>query len=128
MSEKTPWRTPEDGVLFAVACMRETAARIYSTPVSGRGERIARDAQIEVLLAVIAELGPSDQKHDPDEGFAIVGVIHGDEIARRNASKALTAKSLGYTGDQCPDCGNFTMVRNGVCLKCNTCGATTGCS
>ncbi len=34
----------------------------------------------------------------------------------------------GYTGDICPDCKNATMVRNGTCLKCVTCGSTTGCS
>jgi ribonucleoside-diphosphate reductase alpha chain len=38
------------------------------------------------------------------------------------------AKAQGYAGDACGDCGNFTMVRNGTCLKCNTCGATSGCS
>lgn len=38
------------------------------------------------------------------------------------------ARNLGYTGDVCPECGNMTMVRNGTCLKCTTCGATTGCS
>lgn len=34
----------------------------------------------------------------------------------------------GFTGDSCPECGSFQMVRNGSCLKCNSCGATTGCS
>jgi ribonucleoside-diphosphate reductase alpha chain len=38
------------------------------------------------------------------------------------------AKLQGYTGDSCSECGNYTMVRNGSCLKCNSCGATTGCS
>ncbi|MGI9351388.1 MAG: vitamin B12-dependent ribonucleotide reductase [Rhizobiaceae bacterium] len=40
------------------------------------------------------------------------------------------AKALmqGYTGNSCDDCGNFTMVRNGTCEKCDTCGATSGCS
>lgn len=38
------------------------------------------------------------------------------------------AKMKGYVGESCPDCGNFTLVRNGTCLKCNTCGSTTGCS
>ncbi len=38
------------------------------------------------------------------------------------------AKLKGYQGDTCGDCGNFTMVRNGTCLKCVTCGATSGCS
>ncbi len=38
------------------------------------------------------------------------------------------ARLKGYEGDPCPDCGNFTMVRNGTCLKCDSCGATSGCS
>ncbi len=38
------------------------------------------------------------------------------------------AKRQGYTGDICPECGAATMVRNGTCLYCKTCGATTGCS
>ena len=38
------------------------------------------------------------------------------------------ARQQGFEGDSCPDCGNFTMVRNGTCLKCNGCGATSGCS
>ena len=38
------------------------------------------------------------------------------------------AKQLGYTGDSCPECGSMTMIRNGTCLKCITCGSTTGCS
>jgi ribonucleoside-diphosphate reductase alpha chain len=40
------------------------------------------------------------------------------------------AKSLlqGYTGNSCSECQNFTMVRNGTCEKCDTCGSTSGCS
>ena len=38
------------------------------------------------------------------------------------------AKQLGYTGDSCVECGSMTMVRNGTCLKCITCGSTSGCS
>jgi ribonucleoside-diphosphate reductase alpha chain len=38
------------------------------------------------------------------------------------------AKLKGYVGEACPECANFTMVRNGTCLKCDTCGSTTGCS
>ena len=34
----------------------------------------------------------------------------------------------GYEGDPCPVCGHLTLVRNGTCLKCLTCGSTTGCS
>ncbi|WP_118132703.1 vitamin B12-dependent ribonucleotide reductase [Oceanicella sp. SM1341] len=38
------------------------------------------------------------------------------------------ARMQGYEGDSCGECGNFTLVRNGTCMKCNTCGATSGCS
>jgi len=38
------------------------------------------------------------------------------------------AKMQGYEGEACGECGNYTLVRNGTCMKCNTCGATSGCS
>ena len=38
------------------------------------------------------------------------------------------ARVKGYEGEACQECGNFTLVRNGTCLKCDTCGATSGCS
>jgi ribonucleoside-diphosphate reductase alpha chain len=38
------------------------------------------------------------------------------------------ARMKGYEGESCSECGNFTMVRNGTCLKCDTCGSTSGCS
>jgi len=38
------------------------------------------------------------------------------------------ARLKGYEGDPCSNCGAFTMVRNGVCLKCDSCGETSGCS
>ncbi|MGO9742881.1 MAG: vitamin B12-dependent ribonucleotide reductase [Roseiarcus sp.] len=44
------------------------------------------------------------------------------------AEKRAEARIKGYVGEACPECGNFTMVRNGTCLKCDTCGGTTGCS
>ncbi len=42
--------------------------------------------------------------------------------------KIRAARLRGYEGDSCTECGNFTLVRNGTCLKCETCGSTTGCS
>ena len=38
------------------------------------------------------------------------------------------ARLKGYEGDACGECGNFTLVRNGTCMKCNSCGSTSGCS
>jgi ribonucleoside-diphosphate reductase alpha chain len=47
-----------------------------------------------------------------------------DEALDRRAE----ARMKGYIGEACPECANFTLVRNGTCLKCDTCGSTTGCS
>ncbi len=44
------------------------------------------------------------------------------------AAQVAEARMKGYEGEACGECGNFTMVRNGTCLKCDTCGATSGCS
>ena len=43
-------------------------------------------------------------------------------------AQARLARLKGYEGDPCPSCANFTLVRSGTCLKCDTCGSTTGCS
>ncbi|MCL2381640.1 MAG: adenosylcobalamin-dependent ribonucleoside-diphosphate reductase [Treponema sp.] len=47
---------------------------------------------------------------------------HSDE------ARIIQARIKGYEGDPCPACGSFTMLRNGTCMKCETCGGTTGCS
>jgi len=51
-------------------------------------------------------------------------------IAKENleADRVAEARVKGYEGESCRECGNFTLVRNGTCLKCDTCGGTSGCS
>ena len=44
------------------------------------------------------------------------------------AEKTREALAKGYSGDACGTCGQFTLVRNGTCLKCDSCGSTSGCS
>ena len=50
------------------------------------------------------------------------------EVTETRTQSVSAARIKGYEGDNCPECGNFTLVRNGTCLKCVTCGGTTGCS
>lgn len=54
------------------------------------------------------------------------------EIGVASATVTLDARAKarmqGYEGDPCGECGNYTLVRNGTCMKCNTCGGTSGCS
>jgi ribonucleoside-diphosphate reductase alpha chain len=68
-----------------------------------------------------------------DEGKAITVANTAAEVvvgsvADQTAERVKQARMQGYEGEACPDCQNFTLVRNGTCLKCNTCGGTTGCS
>ncbi|MFS4579844.1 vitamin B12-dependent ribonucleotide reductase [Phaeobacter sp. C3_T13_0] len=58
----------------------------------------------------------------PETSVAVAPVISGGMDARTKA------KMQGYEGEACGDCGNYTLVRNGTCMKCNTCGGTSGCS
>ena len=49
-------------------------------------------------------------------------------LAAATADPAAKARMQGYEGEACGECGNYTLVRNGTCMKCNTCGGTSGCS
>ncbi len=67
--------------------------------------------------------------------LGVSGAISGLSVTARTTSASVTAldartkaRMQGYEGDPCGECGNFTLVRNGTCLKCNTCGGTSGCS
>ncbi|MCC6466984.1 MAG: vitamin B12-dependent ribonucleotide reductase, partial [Alphaproteobacteria bacterium] len=60
------------------------------------------------------------------EAVAVTAEVADAVDARLDRIRA--ARLKGYEGDPCPECGNFTMVRNGTCLKCDTCGGTSGCS
>jgi ribonucleoside-diphosphate reductase alpha chain len=53
---------------------------------------------------------------------------HEEGAGSSRSSRIREARMKGYEGDACPECGNFTLVRNGTCLKCDSCGGTTGCS
>ncbi|CCQ73696.1 vitamin B12-dependent ribonucleotide reductase [Magnetospira sp. QH-2] len=69
-------------------------------------------------------------------GMAVAGGSGGESYAMASTSidgganldRVREARMKGYEGDACENCGNFTLVRNGTCLKCMTCGSTSGCS
>jgi ribonucleoside-diphosphate reductase alpha chain len=47
---------------------------------------------------------------------------------RGKLDAVLQARLKGYEGDPCHECGQLTLVRSGACMKCDSCGATSGCS
>ena len=60
------------------------------------------------------------------EALAVETVV--TETVDIRLERVREARLKGYEGDPCDGCGNFTLVRNGTCMKCVTCGATSGCS
>ncbi len=57
------------------------------------------------------------------------GVVMGAAtISAMPIDERTKAKLQGFEGEACNECGNYTLVRNGTCMKCNTCGGTSGCS
>ena len=88
----------------------------------------AHSGAVEGATALKPERAPS-----PTEALENLPWAPGKTEARAEAKalaaeKRAEAKAQGYEGEACGECGNFTLVRNGTCLKCNTCGGTTGCS
>ncbi len=80
---------------------------------------------------LVTELMDEPQMAMPASAGAAQGAVAvGATIAVSSGRSAQIAEARikGYEGDPCSDCGNFTLVRNGTCLKCDTCGATSGCS
>ncbi len=110
------------------------------SPVSGEGRGAGtnvtsfgtREARAEIFGAAALKTEP-EQKLSPAEQLEqqSLPAARSEERAQARAAaagKRAEAKAKGYEGEACGECGNFTLVRNGTCLKCDTCGGTTGCS
>ncbi|MBI2715796.1 MAG: vitamin B12-dependent ribonucleotide reductase [Rhizobiales bacterium] len=68
-------------------------------------------------------------KLSPAQQLEQINTVDARLHAKASASeKRAEARAKGYEGEACGECGNFTLVRNGTCMKCDTCGSTTGCS
>jgi ribonucleoside-diphosphate reductase alpha chain len=102
-------------------------------PTNGNGNAHAAHAAVHVHsnpvgVDILAE-GPVAAAVTDGTRVAMAAISQAVLAAMdERADKAREARMKGYEGDACGECGNFTLVRNGTCLKCNTCGATSGCS
>jgi len=85
----------------------------------------------ENLMVVNSSNNASSYSESPkvEQGASVTpDAIKSSTSSDPMASKVQVARMMGYEGDACPECSAFTLVRNGTCLKCDSCGATTGCS
>ena len=117
---------------------------LRSDTVGGSSDATDLSDDDEVLTSLARDPAPPARESSQAGGLRAVSVMkvapvggeHRPGAPRMAAVKAPSelesrvsaARAQGYTGDACGDCGSFTMVRNGTCLKCTTCGATSGCS
>jgi len=92
----------------------------------------SRGSQAKFPGSVTKALGssPSGSMYQSMEAHDQTNVIVMEENYPRESEviKIVEARIKGYEGDACSSCGSFTLVRNGTCMKCDTCGGTTGCS
>jgi ribonucleoside-diphosphate reductase alpha chain len=98
--------------------------RDYEERAKELAEEIAHETAVEQTSETIA--GELES--------ALASAFTADAAKEAADAKALAAERRakavmqGYTGNMCTECQNFTMVRNGTCEKCDTCGSTSGCS
>ncbi|HEX6143879.1 MAG TPA: vitamin B12-dependent ribonucleotide reductase [Geminicoccaceae bacterium] len=108
-------------------------ARIASTGYVRGNLRLLRGGTSSSDDTTRGDATPSGGTSYPRRGESVGAAFALTESAEPAAftdrlAQAKLARLKGYEGDPCPSCANFTLVRSGTCLKCDTCGSTTGCS
>lgn len=90
-----------------------------------RGDKEAMLADAHRVMGIVAT--PPDTRRTPpasghDDAMRPLPAIEATLTARD------FARSQGYTGDTCSNCGGAHMQVAGHCTVCADCGTTTGCS
>ncbi|MBB6483576.1 vitamin B12-dependent ribonucleotide reductase [Rhizobium lusitanum] len=112
-----------------------TVRKLEPTSAASTSEVVAFKRDYEERAKELAEEIAEEQASEAAESTGLfTDKAASDAAAAKTDAKKLEserrARSImqGYTGNMCTECQNFTMVRNGTCEKCDTCGATSGCS
>ncbi|MAB07771.1 MAG: ribonucleoside-diphosphate reductase, adenosylcobalamin-dependent [Rhodobacteraceae bacterium] len=124
-------RGEEEGVSNVSELSETTAARSIEMlkQISSTGYLRKRLPQELVVLQGGAQTGTHGSGAAQTAGAAqsTVATLSSSGSAMAMDARA-KARMQGYEGEACGECGNYTLVRNGACMKCNTCGSTSGCS
>jgi len=99
-----------------------------TTPAPAGGGASGKVTALHASGATALKAEP-EAKLSPAQQLEVLNEVDARAHAKQAASeKRAEARAKGYEGEACGECGNFTLVRNGTCMKCDTCGSTTGCS
>ncbi|KQT95690.1 vitamin B12-dependent ribonucleotide reductase [Rhizobium sp. Leaf453] len=131
-----PARAASTGTVTAFSGNAARKIETVSSVAISTSEIVAFKRDYEERAAELAEEIADEHtvEAEPD-----VTALFSDKAAAEAAAAKADAKKIeaerrirsiaqGYTGNMCSECQNFTMVRNGTCEKCDTCGSTSGCS
>ncbi|MGH6948307.1 MAG: vitamin B12-dependent ribonucleotide reductase, partial [Kiloniellales bacterium] len=120
---------PEEERKAVVETMRRVASNGYIRNqllvLNGGGNR-ASTTQVRASAAAASAAQELVGTYGTAEAIAVEATVAMEVDSR--LTRIREARIKGYVGDSCGECGNFTLVRNGTCLKCTTCGGTSGCS
>lgn len=104
-------------------------SNLYVLNAAAQGLRQAAQASHAAeAVALVAEPAVAVAAQAESASAAVAVATSAVSAAEKRLARIREARVKGYVGDACGDCGNFTLVRNGTCLKCDTCGSTSGCS
>jgi ribonucleoside-diphosphate reductase alpha chain len=93
-----------------------------------RHDTLGQTAHAEAKVTEADDQEESQAEMDVAPMAAVGSTFPGKSDNTISLNDIREARTKGYEGDPCPECQQFTMVRNGACLKCMSCGATSGCS
>jgi ribonucleoside-diphosphate reductase alpha chain len=110
--------------------IRGAAIRMADRAGSEETSNAVTVMQSEITSAFPQTEGATALKQpEADVVYAPTSVAHTKISTKgREADRRAEARIRGYEGEACHECGNFTLLRNGTCMKCDTCGSTSGCS
>ncbi|MBZ9961656.1 MULTISPECIES: vitamin B12-dependent ribonucleotide reductase [unclassified Mesorhizobium] len=114
-------------------------ARVAPTAFSGSNVLALKPASDEAIAykrdyeerarELVEDIAEEETEASGAEGlFSDAAAHEAAEAKALAATRRQQSLMQGYTGNECSECHNFTMVRNGTCEKCDTCGSTSGCS
>jgi ribonucleoside-diphosphate reductase alpha chain len=127
-------RTTSSAVAVAVEADGPVASLQHEVATAFQPAKVRMESAVSALTALQSEqaagLGQMEVKELARQLQDQLDARAKSRVAKSNleADRRTEAKMKGYEGESCGECGNFTLLRNGTCMKCDTCGGTSGCS